>query len=408
MRIIAYETSSNDTKILLGESTSEHLLSNDLNELFGFLLEDYEDTIRICWDLDDTVSLFLRRMGHTLCAILQKKHRCHLAPFSIFYIAGKVFSVEHIPTKRRFSLYGIEQYFPELPAPDNVVEVQMLGEKLMYELGKMGLHPTKLTSPIAIYEECVMRKLDLPKIDDIPIKAAELAYRCSGRLWIESHQLGYFDHVFDYDLRAAFPNALKDLVDIRDCRCVHSSKYQEKAIYGYANCFVTIYNGVMVHPIIFDIEEGLISPTGIRELVLDKGKMDFITKHKIGEFKILDGYWLIPFRTLRKPLEEPMMGLLKYRERTGLQQLLAKKILVGAYGKLGEEWEEEWDEQFGPYFNPVWFAESSSQPTVQVAEFLYSHGVGPGDNEGYKHLIHIGVDGVMLDKPIESIKKEGK
>ena len=399
MRIIAYKTSIKNNLILLEESPNERILNNDLINLFGFLLEDYPDTIRICWDLDDTVSLFLRRMGHTACATLQKRHRCHLAPFSIFYIAGKVFSVEHIPSRRRFNLYGIEQYFPELPEPDNVTEVQMLGEKLMYELGKMGLHPTKLTSPIAIYEECVMRKLDLPKIDNIPVEAAELAYRCSARLWIESHQLGYFDHVYDYDLRAAFPNALKDLVDIRDCRCVHSNEYQEKAVYGYANCLVTIYDWVMVHPIIFDIEEGLISPTGTRELVLDKGKMDFIKKWGIGEFKILDGYWLIPFRTLRKPLEEPMKDLLKYRERTGLQQLLAKRITVGVYGKQGEEWED----QFGPYFNPVWFAESSSQPTVEVAEFLYSHGIGPGDNEGYKHLIHVGVDGVMLDSAVDGV-----
>ena len=159
MRIIAYKTSIKADLILLEESPNERILNNDLINLFGFLLEDYPDTIRICWDLDDTVSLFLRRMGHTVCATLQKKHRCHLAPFSIFYIAGKVFSVEHIPSRRRFNLYGIEQYFPELPEPDNVTEVQMLGEKLMYELGKMGLHPTKLTSPIAIYEECVMRKL---------------------------------------------------------------------------------------------------------------------------------------------------------------------------------------------------------------------------------------------------------
>ena len=78
---------------------------------------------------------------------------------------------------------------------------------------------------------------------------------------------------------------------------------------------------------------------------------------------------------------------------------MAKRITVGVYGKQGEEW----DEQFGPYFNPVWFAESSSQPTVQVAEFLYSHGVGPGDNEGYRNLIHIGVDGVMLSCPVEGV-----
>lgn len=404
MRIIAYRTSVRDGKILLEESTGERVSSNKLADLFTFLLEPYEDTIRICFDLDTTVSLFLKELGYEACVKLQKKHKCHAAPFSVFYIAGKVFSVEHIPSRTRCSIYGIDRYFPELPEPDSVHDVQMLGERLMYELDKMGLHPTKLTSPIAIYEECVLRKLDLPKFNNIPIKAAELAYRCSGRLWIETHILGYFDKVYDYDLRAAFPNALKNLVDIRDCKCVPSNEYQDKAVYGYADCLVTIYDWVMVSPIVFDIEEGLISPTGTRRLPLDKGKMDFIMRHGIGEFKILDGYWLIPFRKLRKPLEQPMNDLLKYKDKTGLQSLVAKGILVGVYGKQGEEW----DDQFGTYFNPVWFNESSSQPTIEVAEFLYGHGIGAGDNAGYRTLIHIGVDGAMMTQAVDLSQGDGR
>jgi len=74
---------------------------------------------------------------------------------------------------------------------------------------------------------------------------------------------------------------------------------------------------------------------------------------------------------------------------------------TGIYGKFGEERANE----FGPYFNPCWFAEISTQVRLQVAEELYSHGIGPGDNEGYKSLIHISVDGFLLDCPIEEISK---
>lgn len=206
--------------------------------------------------------------------------------------------------------------------------------------------------------------------------------------------------VYVYDLISAFPNVAKDMVDTRDCWWHHTKEYQENAIYGYARCLMTIYDWVMVSPIIREIEgEGLDSPVGTWEGYFTKGELDFVTKWGIGEYEILEAYWARPRyrRELRQPLKEPMETLLSYKEMSGLQSLLAKRASTGVYGKFGEEWEDE----FGPYFFPPWFAEISTQPKLEVAEFLYKKKIGPGDNEGYSHLIHIGVDGVMLDCPID-------
>jgi len=41
---------------------------------------------------------------------------------------------------------------------------------------------------------------------------------------------------------------------------------------------------------------------------------------------------------------------------------------------------------------------------LEVARWLYKHGIGPEDNEGYKHLIHISVDGVLLDKEVKMVR----
>jgi len=106
--------------------------------------------------------------------------------------------------------------------------------------------------------------------------------------------------------------------------------------------------------------------------------------------------------TLQKPLAQPVDRLLAYKQKTGLQAALAKRMSVGVYGKLGEERKDK----FGPYFNPAWFAEISTQVRLQVAEWLYSNGIGPRDNEGYKHLLHISVDGALLDCPIERINEK--
>ncbi len=207
--------------------------------------------------------------------------------------------------------------------------------------------------------------------------------------------------VYDYDLQSAFPTIAKDLIDIRECKWIQSAEYQADAIYGYAKVVATIYDWVMVSPIIMDTEEALISPTGTWEAYLTKGELDFIDKWKIGEYEIKDGWWAMTSRkALKRPLKIPLEKLLKYKQGSEIQRLLAKRMSTGVYGKFGEERTEE----FGPYFNPVWFAEISTQARLLVAEFLYSHGIGPGDNEGYSHLLAIGVDGVMLDKPIEGIK----
>jgi len=101
-------------------------------------------------------------------------------------------------------------------------------------------------------------------------------------------------------------------------------------------------------------------------------------------------------KELPKPLAEPVDKLLAYKQRTGLQSALAKRMSVGIYGKLGEERKDA----FGPYFNPCWFSEISTQVRLEVAEYLYQHGIGPRDSE---HLIHISVDGFLLDMPISLV-----
>jgi len=401
MRIIAYKTFLRDNKVLLEESGGQFVLSNDPSELFAFLLEPYENSIRVCWELDTTVAPLLRLLGTKVCKSLQSSHKGYLPPFSIFYVPNKVFSITHLPTKVRCQLYELQQYFPELPEPANTDELVMLGQKLIYELKKMSLEPTKLTSPIAIYEECVMSKMNLPKLKDMPKEAAEMTYRCSGRLWIESHILGYWEKAYDYDMASAFPSVAKELIDTRDCEWAQSKKFMKSAIYGYVKCKVAIDNWVMVSPIIMEIEDGLVSPTGTWETYLTKGELEFITKHNIGCYEIIDGWWAIPRvkkNKLSKPLYTPMTKLLSFKQRTGLQTLLAKRMSNGLYGKLGEDRTEE----FGPHFFPCWFAEISTQTRLRVAEFLYAYGIGPGVGKGYDTLIHIGVDGALLSEPVEN------
>ena len=404
MRIIAYQTQSIGSKIQLLESTGETSLATDnIYELLGGLLEPYEDTIKVCWELDATIAPILKLLGKERCSRLHRTHKCRLSPAeSIFYIPGKVFSIEGVIKvddlnyKTKASLYDLAQFYPEIEEPENLAGVQALGEKLLYELAKMGLRPDKLTSPVAIYEECVMRELDLPGIASIPKEAAEMAYRCSGRLWVEAYQIGYWKTAYDYDLTSAFPSVARDLVDLRQLEWSKSKKYQPEAVYGYVKCEVTIFDWVMVSPILREDENGgLSSPTGTWETYLTKADLDFIDKWKIGTWKIIEGWWAIPASSpLSKPLAVALDRLLAYKQGTGLQSALAKRMSVGIYGKFGEERKDE----FGPYFNPVYFAEISTQVRLQVAEWLYQHDIGPRES---KELLHVSIDGCLLNGEVK-------
>jgi hypothetical protein len=73
---------------------------------------------------------------------------------------------------------------------------------------------------------------------------------------------------------------------------------------------------------------------------------------------------------------------------------------AGVYGYQGADW----GDQFAPSFNPVYFSEISVQVRLQVGEFLYSHGIGPQNNEG---LLHVGVDSVMVDRELDISKDYG-
>jgi len=411
VRIIAYRSLVNKGKVLLQESTGESVHSNKLDELFGFVLEpqaasdwppQYDKCIRVAWELDSFVAPILKLLGEVKCHRLHQNHKCYCVPFNCFYIPSKIFSVEHIPSKARANFYDLQQYFPELSEPKDLVEVQMLGELLLKELKKMGFEPTKLTSPVAIYEETVLAFLDLPKVGDMPKEAAIYAGACMGRAYIEAFQLGYFKEVFDYDLASAYSSIAKELVDFRVCKWVQSDKYQPGAIYGYAKCLVTIYDWVMVHPILYETEDGsLETRTGTWERFTQKCEMDFIDKWSIGSYQILDGWWVIPPKHkggLPQPLKASTEKLLAYKRGTGLQVALSKRMSMFS-GKFGEQRQDG----FGPYFNPCWKAEINTTVNLMVAAWLYAYGIGPGDNEGYKHLIHVSVDGVLLDKEVELV-----
>lgn len=393
MNIIACTIKQQFNKVEIKNSKGLSLVTDDVELLLNILWTSFptDDTIKVCWSLDTTITPILKLLGEKRCRKLHKTGKVYLSPYSLFYIPGKVFSIKPVYSKRRANLYELQQYFPDTEAIEQAELIESTGNVLLSAFIKMGLHPRKLTSPVAVWQDCVMNYLNLPNYFDIPKEAGVLAWNCGSKLWTEAYQIGYWEEAWDYDLISSFPSVAKELIDTRHCAWVNSSNYIQEACYSYCYCKVVIYDHVKVSPIIYADEEGNLStPTGTWKTYLTKGEIDFIKEWSIGEVEIIDGWWAIPNKVV-KPLEIVMGRILACREDgDSLIRSLAKRISVGIYGKFGEEHRE----RFGRNFNPVWFAEISTQVRLGVARFIY-------ENKLEDNLLHVSVDGVLLDKEVK-------
>jgi len=413
MRLIAYRTKYHPSALEIENSNGEFLNAQYLEDVFEFMLENFDDPgepvghIKFTWDIDEFTAPILRAIGKDKALELYKHKKTFIKPYSIFYIPGKIFSIKSIHRNYTAKFYGIKVFFPEDAVPEDFSELYNYGLYLWEQLKKMGYRPTKLTSPIAVYQECVMKGLNMPGIDSMPERVAELAYSCSGRLWIEAHKLGHYNEIWDYDLKSAFPRIAQNMLDTRLCDYIEDTNYCSNAEYGYIVGDVTIYDKVTLHPIIYDLTGDLSSRVGTWPTTITKGQYDFIYRWKIGEVEIQEAHWVVPKRKVR-PLFTVMDRLLRLKDKGGVIKHISSMQARGVYGKTGEEYKNvKWQDikndsiygkdeegnliKFGPYCNPIWFAEASTQTSLEVADFIYR-------NKLVDNVIHIAVDGAMFDK----------
>ena len=395
MKIEAYKLEEHEDWVNAQCSDTSAGNSQNIEDILSYLLES--TTLNICWDLDTAIIPLLKKLTEEQCKKLAETNKCFCRPFRIFYIPGKVFAISAVSDKKQFNLYQIKQYFPEEEEPEEIEGIKVKGLQILEALAEMGMYPEKLTSPVAIYEQSVMKHLSLPDKDCIPKEAAYCAWQCSGKLWIEAFQVGYFEQTWDYDIVASFPSVVRELYDLRHCYWANNKELPYDAVYGYCECKVTIW--AEVSPIIYVDKDGrLTTPTGTWRTYLTLSEIEFIQKWDIGKVEIVDGWWAFEkkpaisnFDNEMYPFQVVINRLLKFKDSENkLVAHLAKQMAVGVYGKFGEEHKEK----FGKYFNPVYFAEISTKIRLAVAEFIYKH-------ELQDNLIHVSVDGILVDKEIK-------
>lgn len=382
-------------KVLITQYRQDEIESDSYDDLLKFLLEDWGTAIKICWDLDEFVAPLLRLIGKTPCLRLADNfHKCHLqGGFSLFYILGKMFSVHY--GRYSTTIYSIKQYFPKSEAPETAFDVSALGDYLLDTLHSMGLYPTKLTSPIGIFDECVMSHMTIPTIydqsDDV-IDAADYALKCTGRLWLSSHQIGHWGQgeCFDYDIVSSFPSQAVNLFSTNNCKFAYSTTPIENADWGFLRGCLNITSPIS--PISYRWESGRLSnPVGEWDDYITLEEWRHIEKYGLGTFTLKDG-WFLQFTNQCQPFNAIINRLFAKRSQNPIKDIIVKRIMIGGfYGKFLEQYENG---KYGKYFNPFYAAQISTGIRLKVSKMIQEKQLA--DN-----IISIGVDGLLLDTQIQ-------
>jgi len=209
--VIGYTSEVKNNKVLITDSFGQKIHSNNIEELLCFLLESLDEKdnrthLKAAWNLDQFVAPLLKLIGQNNCKKLaSNNHKVKLGDFTLFYIPKKLFSIKLFDRGNYYEalLYDISQYYPKYDDQD-AISTAAAGGVVISALEKIGIfNPIKLTSPIAIYQNALLKYMDIPTLADMPnkaLEAASYAYRCAGKAWTTAYKIGHFDKVFDYDL----------------------------------------------------------------------------------------------------------------------------------------------------------------------------------------------------------------
>lgn len=405
MKIIAIKTAATENGIAITRSDIGICFSDDLEELLDFIRKDTDDSLLLAWNLDETVAPILRKLGEELCKKLWDNASVEYRKYSIFYVQNKVFAVS---LKKEFgknvSIYHLSQYFSDEVEPEDINGIVQYGERLVEANHKMKLYGKKYSSPIALFEQCVLKYTDMPtmKNSNMPMELAEWAWECAGKQWVEAFKIGHWDKAYAYDLSSAYSSVLRDMIDIRECDFVKDTKYHPEAFYGFCKGIVTINDNVTVHPVMHELidmdEKRFNTPVGIYPEKITKAMWDFIRRWKIGYYELEAAWWIIPQKPLhlKFPLRNLIERLWKFKASDDkLISSLAKRTINSLYGKSLEERKKG----FGEFFNPVWGCYCSDLTKLEVCRQIYTH-------KAMNNLIHISVDGFETDKPLSQIARE--
>lgn len=412
MKTVAYQVQHENGKVHLHDSMGDEVSSNNLNELLSFLLEPYGSRIKIAWDVLELVKPIMKLFPKDLQQKLKNGERVEYNGFRIWLGAtrhGYIFGVSY---KQRNNLRGnfysetqydsdifeLKQYFIDEQMPGDVYKVGDKGEYLVSILERMGLKPTRLSSAAAIYRECVLDKMPIPTIWNMPESSFPMMELCANnaREWHGDFKSGNWDdkELNKYDLTAAYPSALAGLPNLKYAEYVPFSELNGEPYWGILKGKLTLTE--VVNPIVDKSGKNKIGE--FEDEVITTDDLVNIEKWKLGKFEPKDG-WYITLEKDVKLFDYTMRRMFDYRGGNPTRDALAKAMSVSVWGKFLEMHGDD----YGKYFNGIYACMVTSKVRNRVCDFIYS-------NELQNDVVEVTVDGLKCSKllGVQKVRKFGE
>ena len=412
MKVIVYKTSKEGKRVRVVNSAGFDYTSDDATELLTAIVESKQpDTIAVVWDS--------KTFWQPIFELLPAAEVAKLADGKAGKIPGqlhwlrlwwgitrhaRVIGIRYVKREAiKGNIYGekraeleiseLKQYYDPQDEPD-LAETARLGDEVINTLANMGLQATTLISAIGVYTECVLNKLSIPTIYDMPEEtwdAHEMAYNTINE-WVANYKpQDEQTPVYTFDLSNAYGSALAELPNLKYAEIKRSSEIPPPG-FVWGVMYGIIHNKTLLSPLVNP--ETSRPYCGYWQGAMSTDLYACLRQWDIADMEIKDG-WYIYLKRLAKPFDYSMKRLYNFRNTENvLQNNLAKAASVATWGKMLEVHGED----YGQMFNAIYGSMVVNAVKVKLTDFIYSHKL-------QDELISVNVDGIKttqdLDIPTE-------
>ncbi|GKS67413.1 hypothetical protein YTPLAS73_09600 [Nitrosarchaeum sp.] len=414
------EATSNGKMLLLADNDGNFIDLEDttLEKTLRFLFHKrYESSWCFFWNLHYDARIILKmilmNLSNKELLHFKQRFRCKLLGYSIHYIEEKKLSIRK--GKHSVTFFDISQFYFQKKLseayqknigklPQEYLEMKNLRKDFTIPYYKrhkklirnycisdckftailathwidmfykaFGFYPSHWISSGYLAEKILINKgVILPKFDEIPEQAQELAWNAYAGGRIELVQRGYNKSCFIYDVNSAYPYALTLVPELTKGKWIQSKTIQKDVVIGFFKIKAKIPLAQHISPFPFKIRSKLIYPVG-----------EFITFVTLAElqscedsswYEILDSWQYCdpdPYFPYKKPITE-MYEQRQALKRAGnpLEQPF-KIILNSIYGKTGQTT----DNKMGNIFNPVIVSTITGIARAKLYSCIIKHGI---------------------------------
>lgn len=230
----------------------------------------------------------------------------------------------------------------------------------------MKYYPKRPFSKGKISEEYFLQTCYIPTINLTPLKVLETAYNSYYGGRFELLKKGYFEKIYSYDIKSAYPKQISELIDFTKGEWFKTiGKLNSDAHSGFYLCEVSDLE-INFSPFLKKIGELSIYPNGKFNQYLTKREIEFIMAYfENSSIKIKYGYEFYP-KQIVYPFKNEIERLYNWKEKEKDADIkYAIKIFMNAfYGKNIQVAGES--NLIGKIFNPMYASEITSGTRIEL------------------------------------------